>query len=35
MEITIEKASPADAAAFLEFLKIAGAQTDNLTFGAE
>ena len=35
MEITIEKASPADAAAFLEFLKIAGAQKDNLTFGAE
>lgn len=35
MEITIKKASSADAAAFLEFLKIAGAQTDNLTFGAE
>lgn len=35
LNITIEKASPADAAAFLEFLKIAGAQTDNLTFGAE
>lgn len=35
MEITIEKASPADAAAFLDFLKTVGAQTDNLTFGAE
>lgn len=35
MEITIEKASPAGAAALLEFLKTAGAQTDNLTFGAE
>lgn len=35
MNITIEKASPADAAALLEYLKTVGAQTENLTFGAE
>ncbi|WP_283682806.1 GNAT family N-acetyltransferase [Parablautia sp. Marseille-Q6255] len=35
MNITIEKASPANAAALLEYLKTVGAQTENLTFGAE
>ncbi len=35
MSIVIEKASGADAAAILEFLKQAGSETDNLTFGAE
>ncbi len=35
MKITIEKASPADAEALIEYLKQAGGETDNLTFGAE
>lgn len=35
MSITIEKANPADAALILEYLKRVGAETDNLTFGAE
>ena len=35
MAITIERASPADAASLLDFLKQAGTETDNLTFGAE
>lgn len=35
MRITIEKATPADAAAMIEYLKQVGGETDNLTFGAE
>lgn len=35
MEIVMEKAAPADAAALLDFLKQVGGETDNLTFGAE
>lgn len=35
MNITIEKATPADAAALLAYLKQVGGETDNLTFGAE
>lgn len=35
MDITIEKARPADAAALLAFLQKVGGETDNLTFGAE
>ncbi|MBQ5321635.1 MAG: GNAT family N-acetyltransferase [Oscillospiraceae bacterium] len=35
MSITIEKASPNDAAAIIEYLKQIGGETDNLTFGAE
>lgn len=35
MNITIEKASPVDAAEILEFLKQVGGETDNLTFGSE
>lgn len=35
MAITIEKATRADAAAMLEYLKLVGGETDNLTFGAE
>ena len=35
MSITIERAIPADAAAMLEYLKQVGAETDNLSFGAE
>lgn len=35
MCITIEKATPADAAAILEYLKQVGGETDNLTFGPE
>lgn len=35
MNITIEKASPADAAELLDFLKQVGGETDNLTFGSE
>lgn len=35
MNITIEKASPADASKLLEFLKQVGGETDNLTFGSE
>lgn len=35
MSITIEKATPADAAAIIEYLKQVGGETDNLTFGAE
>lgn len=35
MNITIEKTTPADAAALIEYLKQVGAETDNLTFGAE
>lgn len=35
MSILIEKATPADAAAMLDYLKQIGAETDNLTFGAE
>jgi len=35
MNITIEKASPVDAAEILEFLKQVGGETDNLTFGGE
>ena len=34
-ETIIERASPADAAELLEYLRRIGAQTDNLTFGAE
>ena len=35
MSIIIEKASSADAALILEYLKQVGGETDNLTFGAE
>ena len=35
MAITIEKATAADAAVILTYLKQAGSETDNLTFGAE
>ena len=35
MEIKIEKALPEDAENILEYLKIVGGETDNLTFGAE
>ncbi len=35
MNIVIEKASPADANALLEYLKQLGGETDNLTFGEE
>ncbi len=35
MSIVIEKASPMDAAAMLEYLRQIGGETDNLTFGAE
>ena len=35
MDILIERASPLDAAGVLEFLQLAGSETDNLTFGAE
>ncbi len=34
-EFTIERATPADAAELIRFLKTVGAETDNLTFGAE
>lgn len=34
MSYTIEKAKPEDAAALIEYLKIIGGETDNLTFGA-
>ena len=35
MELIIEKAKAADAGEVLEFTRICGAETDNLTFGAE
>lgn len=35
MSVVIEKASRADAAAMLAYLKQIGGETDNLTFGAE
>lgn len=35
MDITIAKASPDDAAELLDFLRIVGGETDNLTFGSE
>lgn len=35
MEIKIEKAAPEDAEALLEYLKIVGGETENLTFGPE
>ena len=35
MSITIEKATCADAAEILQYLKQIGAETDNLTFGSE
>lgn len=35
MNLTIERAKPADAAALLAYLKQVGGETDNLTFGAE
>lgn len=35
MSITIEKVTCADAAEILQYLKQIGAETDNLTFGAE
>ena len=35
MNITIEKATPTDAAALIEYLNQVGGQTENLTFGAE
>lgn len=35
MSILIERAMPADAAALLAFFRQIGAETDNLTFGAE
>lgn len=35
MSIVIEKASPADAAAYLDYMKQIGGETDNLSFGGE
>lgn len=35
MDIIIEKARPEDAKGVLEYLKMVGSETDNLTFGAE
>lgn len=35
MSFTIQKAQPEDAAALIEYLKVIGGETDNLTFGAE
>lgn len=35
MSCVIQKAKPEDAAALIEYLKIIGGETDNLTFGAE
>lgn len=35
MDLLVEKARPADAAAILEYLKKVGAETDNLNFGGE
>lgn len=35
MEIKIEKALPTDAEKLLEYLKIVGGETDNLSFGGE
>lgn len=35
MSVTIEKASPMDAAALIAYLKQVGGETNNLTFGAE
>ncbi len=35
LNITIERASPSDAAQLLAFLKKVGGETDNLSFGAE
>ena len=35
MDILIEHASPADASGVLDFLRVAGSETDNLTFGPE
>lgn len=35
MSYVIQKAKPEDAAALIEYLKIIGGETDNLTFGAE
>ena len=35
MKITIEKIKPTDAESLLDFLKQAGAETENLTFGGE
>lgn len=35
MNIIIEKARPEDAEGVLEYLKMVGSETDNLTFGAE
>ena len=33
--VIVERARPEDAAELLEFTKIIGAQSDNLTYGAE
>ena len=35
MNYIIEKAQPSDAAELLEYLKIIGSESDNLTFGPE
>ena len=35
MSYTIQRAKPEDAAALIEYLKIIGGETDNLTFGPE
>lgn len=35
MSYTIQKAKPEDAKALIEYLKVIGGETDNLTFGAE
>ena len=35
MNITYREAEPSDAGKFLEYCKIVGGETDNLTFGAE
>ncbi len=35
MSFSIEKARPEDAAALIEYLRVVGGESDNLTFGAE
>ena len=35
MSFSIEKAMPEDAAALIEYLRVVGGESDNLTFGAE
>ena len=35
MSFSVERARPEDAAALIEFLRVVGGESDNLTFGAE